>query len=229
MIPALPHFVWITFVLTVVLTGYLFYLASNRSNAFFKIGSLWVLLQSSVSLSLFYTNTYDLPPRPALLAVPPFLFILALFLTKSGRRFIDGLDLPMLTTLHMVRIPVEVVLFWLFLSGWVPELMTFSGRNFDILAGVTAPLVAWLVFTRKKLGINFLAAWNVVCIALLLFIVVNAVLSIQTPFQQFGFAQPNKGLMYFPFTLLPAFVVPVVMFSHLVVLRAIWLKKVKIK
>jgi hypothetical protein len=50
-------------------------------------------------------------------------------------------------------------------------------------------------------------------------IVLNAVLSVPTAFQQFAFDQPNIAILYFPFNLLPAVVVPLVLLSHLVVIR----------
>ena len=45
-----------------------------------------------------------------------------------------------------------------------------------------------------------------------------------TPFQQFGFDQPNIAMLYSPFVWLPCFIVPTVLFSHLVCIRK-YLKK----
>ena len=49
----------------------------------------------------------------------------------------------------------------------------------------------------------------------MLFILVNGLLSSELPFQQFGFEQPNRGINFFPFVLLPATVVPIVIWTHL--------------
>ena len=46
-----------------------------------------------------------------------------------------------------MRVGVEVVLFWLFIKRVVPESMTFEGRNFDIISGITAPFVAYFAYT----------------------------------------------------------------------------------
>ena len=92
-----------------------------------------------MGLSKFYTVTTALPPRFALALLPPLVFIAGLFLAKSGRRFLDGLSAKWLTLLHVVRVPVELALLWLFLHGYVPQLMTFEGRNFDVFSGLTAP------------------------------------------------------------------------------------------
>jgi hypothetical protein len=145
--------------------------------------------------------------------------VVFLFLLPRGRAFINGWNARWLTYLHLVRIPVEIVLFWLFLQKQVPQLMTFEGRNFDILSGLTAPAIAYLGCKQLKWGRRLLLAWNCICLALLINIVVHAVLSAPFAFQQFAFEQPNVAILYFPFIWLPGFIVPVVLLSHLVVIR----------
>jgi len=50
-------------------------------------------------------------------------------------------------------------------------------------------------------------------------IVINAILSVPTPIQQFAFDQPNIAILYFPFTWLPCFIVPAVLLSHIVSIK----------
>ncbi|MEM7181375.1 MAG: hypothetical protein AAF518_10715, partial [Spirochaetota bacterium] len=116
-------------------------------------------------------------------------------------------------------IPIEIVLFWLFLYSMVPERMTFAGRNFDILAGITAPLIYYFGYIRKNLSRKIILLWNFVCLILLLNIVSNAILSIPFKFQVYAFEQPNIAVLYFPYIWLPSCVVPLVLFSHLAALR----------
>ncbi len=105
---------------------------------------------------------------------------------------------------------------WLYQHGQVPQLMTFEGGNFDILSGLTAPLVAWLAFRGGKINHSLLIVWHLLAFGLLLNIVVTAILSLETPFQQFAFEQPNRGVLYFPFIWLPAIIVPIVFVSHII-------------
>jgi hypothetical protein len=126
---------------------------------------------------------------------------------------------------HIIRIPVEIVLFWLFLNKTIPQLMTFEGRNFDILSGLTAPFTYYFGFVKQNLSRNMLLIWNFICLGLLINIVANAALSIPTPFQQFGFEQPNIAVLHFPFVWLPGCLVPMVLFAHLVNIRQLLLKK----
>jgi hypothetical protein len=185
----------------------------------------WLMVQAMLAIYGFYDNNMTLPPRFVLAVGPPLLFIIILFLTKRGRKFIDSLPLSSLTWLQTVRVPVEIVLYWLMIEKAIPGLMTFEGRNFDILAGITAPFVAWYTFDKGKLGRGFLLGWNIICLLLVLNIVINAALSVETPIQQFAFDQPNRAVLVFPFIWLPAFIVPVVIFSHLASIRQLMKKK----
>ena len=97
--------------------------------------------------------------------------------------------------------------------------MTFEGRNLDIISGLTAPLIYYIVFVKKWAGNTLLLVWNIICLCLLLNIVATAVLSAPFPFQQLGFDQPNIAILYFPFVWLPCCIVPIVFFSHLVSIR----------
>jgi hypothetical protein len=227
MIQNLPVFISVFFALTTLLTLALFYLVIKKAhlgtakvNYIFVFLILWLIVQATITLNSFYsTNTRAFPPKFFLLVLPPIIIILILFLNKRGRKFIDQLPMINITYLHVVRIPVEITLYWLYLHQAVPELMTFAGRNFDILAGLTAPLIAYFGVQEQALSRKTILIWNVVALALLLNIVINAVLSAPFRFQQFGFSQPNVAILYFPFTWLPGFIVPVVLFAHLVAIR----------
>ncbi len=216
---SLPTFIGIIFGLTTLVGIGLFCLASKSRLTTFFLLILWLNIQSYIGQSGYYRVTDTIPPRFLLLILPPIMLIAALFMTRSGRQYLDGIDIKTLTLLHIIRIPVELVLYWLFLNKAVPQLMTFEGRNFDILSGITAPLVFYFGFIKKRLGRNVILLWNFLCLGLLLNIVVNAILSAPFPFQQFAFDQPNIAVLYFPFNLLPALVVPLVLLAHLVTIR----------
>ncbi|MFB1003516.1 MAG: hypothetical protein QMC70_05190, partial [Bacteroidia bacterium] len=167
----------------------------------------------------FYLDTVSLPPHFLVLFPPVFILMIIVFNSKKGKQFIDSLDLKTLTLLHIVRIPVEFCLLWLFMAEAIPQLMTFEGRNFDIIAGITAPIVFILYFIRNKISKNIMLGWNVLMLLFLINIIINALLSAPLPFQQFAFDQPNMGIFYFPYVWLPSFILPSVFFSHLVAIR----------
>lgn len=217
----LPTYVSVIFGLTTALTVGLFYQASSRSRMTLLILLTWLVFQTIVGLSGFYLVTDTLPPRFLLLVLPPIFVVIGLFMTSKGRQFVDGLDTSTLTILHTVRIPVEIVLFWLFMSKAIPELMTFEGRNFDILSGLTAPMIYYFGFVTKQLNRSVILIWNCIGLGLLVNIVANAMLSAPFPFQQFAFDQPNIAVLHFPFNWLPSCVVPLVLLSHLATIRQV--------
>jgi hypothetical protein len=210
----------IIFALITLVAAWLFYGAANKSRFVLVLTISWLLLQAIISLTGFYTNTVAIPPRFSLLIGPPLLLIIALFATRKGRQFLDSLHSGTLTLIHTLRIPVELTLFALYLQGMVPQLMTFEGRNYDILSGLTAPIIWWAAHKLKALPSWALVTWNILCLGLLFNIVTIAILSAPFPFQALAFDQPNIGVLYFPFTWLPGFIVPLVLLSHLTAIRA---------
>ncbi len=230
MIENLPIYISITFGLTTLATLLLLYWSVKNSAAdkakqlatkIFIGGIIWLSIQSAFAINNVYnSNTDSLPPKiVAFGLLPIFLLIGLLFITKKGKQFIDSLPLVNITYIHIVRIPVEIVLFWLFINKTVPELMTFEGRNFDILSGISAPLIAYFGITKGKINKKIILIWNFICLGLLFNIVIHAILSSPFPFQQLAFDQPNIAVLNFPFVWLPTFIVPVVLFSHLVSIR----------
>lgn len=218
---SLPLLISIIFILTTGLGVFLFLKAAHYSAMVFMILGVLLLLQGVLAYFGFYQSFEAMPPRLFFAFVPTLLLILFLFLTRKGKMWIEDLDLKTLTLIHIVRIPVEIVLYLLYLEKFVPELMTFAGRNFDILAGITAPLVYYFGFIRNTMGRKIILIWNIVCLLLLLNIVVNAILSAPLSFQKFAFGQPNIALQYFPMVWLPAVVVPIVLLSHLVAIKRV--------
>jgi hypothetical protein len=221
----LPLYIPIIFGLTTLLTVFIFYKASNNSIATLLILLGWLVLQAFVTLSGFYTYVRGTPPRFILLGLPALITIILFFIIPKGRKYIDSLNPATLTLLHTIRVAVELVLFWLYINKTIPQLMTFEGRNFDIISGLTAPLIFYFGFIQKKLSRSVMLIWNVICIGLLINIVVNAILSVPFTFQQFGFEQPNIAVLYFPFTWLPCCVVPLVLFAHLATIRHLLKRK----
>lgn len=215
----LPLYIPVVFTTTTLLTLFFLYKSHRRPLVILVMAALWLLVQALIGLSGFYQNTTTMPPRFIIAIGPPLLAIGCLFFTRRGRHYLDSLDIRWLTWLHASRVLVELVLYWLFLHGQVPRLMTFEGLNYDILSGLTAPLVVVLCFRSPQLRKIPLLIWNILCLALLFNIVIHAILSAPLPFQRFAFDQPNVAVLYFPYVWLPAFIVPVVLLAHLAAIR----------
>ena len=215
----LPLYIPLTFALTTLLTVAIFYKAANHSKITLISLIVWLAVQGFVGISLFYTVTTTLPPRFLLLVLPPLITIFLLFILPKGRQYLNSLSAQYLTLLHTVRIPVELVLYWLAIQKAVPEIMTFKGQNFDIFSGITAPFIFYYGYVKKYISKYIILLWNGLCLALLINIVSIAVLSAPFPFQKLSFHQPNIAVLYFPFIWLPCCVVPLVLLSHLASIR----------
>jgi hypothetical protein len=224
MIEGLPLYINLVFLMTTLLTVWFLVSAARKAvdgttpyRILLFLIPLWMLLTGYLATTDFYRYSESIPPRVVAFGVLPSVIVIAIYFV-AFRGFIASLPLTTLTLLHVVRIPVETVLLWLYQKGQVPVLMTFEGWNFDILSGISAPIIYWLAFRRGRVKRPLLIIWNLAALGLLINIVTIAVLSFRTPFQQLAFDQPNVGVTYLPFIWLPAIIVPIVLFAHLAAL-----------
>jgi hypothetical protein len=230
MIQQIPTFVTALFALTTLATFVLLMQAIQKSTLLLSTKTLgfialallaWLGVQLVLAKNLVYANSVNvLPPKMLLFGLlPTVIALIALFNTAKGKRFIDSLPLKNLTALSIVRIPVEIGLYYLAVHKAIPFLMTLEGNNLDIVSGITAPLIAYFGFVKNTLNKKIIIAWNVLCLTLVVNVVCIGIFSLPTPLQQLAFDQPNIAILYFPFVWLPTFIVPVVLFCHLVSLR----------
>ena len=226
MLDFLPSFVSYTFVFitTVIFAMLLLVISKSRMGIYnknlFYIATgilIWLIIQALLSINGIYRQNTDVIPPPIFLfgIAPIIILIVILFISQKGRQFIDSLPLLWITYIHLIRVPVELVLYCLSLHKAVPELMTFEGMNFDILAGLTAPFIAYFGIKQKIISRQAVLIWNVISFALLLNVVIVAFLAAPSPLQKLSFDQPNLAVLYFPFCWLPTFIVPVVILAHM--------------
>jgi hypothetical protein len=219
----LPFYVPLAFGVSIVLALYLFYRASGRSRGFLLLALAWITLQGFVSWTGFYAAPGK-PLRFPLLLMPPVVLGLIYSYTPKGRRFFSTLDIRSLTLLQSIRLLVEPVLYWLALYHLVPRAMTFEGKNFDILTGLTMPIIYYFGFVRKTFPTWLMIIWNWMGIVLLAVVVSIGVSSALHAGQTIAAANAGAGLspfaiQQFPWALLPGFLVPTAFFAHVGSLR----------
>ncbi len=180
---------------------------------------MWLIFQSTLALNGWFMDRLSKPPHILFpLIVNLVLFVLA-FATPLGRKFMDSLSLKTLVWIHVVRIPVEICLYWLAQNKQVPWSVTFEKFNYDIIFGITAPIFIYLFFYRKKISENVFLTWNILGLVSVMAVFIRAAGAVPSPMQAWDFNQPNYAVLHFPFIWLPAFIVPVVVFAHLVAIR----------
>jgi hypothetical protein len=174
----------------------------------------WVAVLGFLTLEGFFANFRSLPPRllPALL-VP--LVAGILYLRSAAIRELLARTPPSWPIyLQSFRILMEIILWLLYLQHRAPAIMTFEGRNVDILVGLTAIPVGYLCFVRKAWAPRVALWWNVAGILVLLNVVVHAQLSTPSPFRVFVTDPPLTFIGYWPYILLPGFLVPLAWLGH---------------
>jgi hypothetical protein len=164
---------------------------------------------------------WDATPPPFAVLVVGILGVTAvLACTAYGRRLALGLPLWVLIGIQGFRLPLELAMHAMYERGVMPEQMSYSGRNFDIVTGITALMVAWLV-RSGRVGRRVVLAWNVLGLLLVLNVVTVGILS--TPrFRLFGDDRVNVFITYPPFVWLPAVMVLAALAGHLIVFRAVF-------
>lgn len=217
----IPQYVSVTFFACVIATfGFLYYAydrASEKGTAtvfFTTLISVWIFIISLLTFQGFFENFEARPPRLILFVLPTLLVVLLSLIIRSSRKVIDKMPITTLTYIHIIRVPIEIVLWWLYVNGAVAESMTFEGLNYDILSGISAPFAGlFLVGLKSKSRISAIL-WNLITLALLVNIVFHALLATPYFYNPPPSAQANIAVFHFPFVLLPTFVVPAIFFCH---------------
>jgi len=162
--------------------------------------------------------TWDRVPPPAMpVIVGAVLVAIVTAFSSIGARAADRLSFAMLVGYQSFRLPLELVMHRAASSGLMPEQMSFSGWNFDIVTGTLAIPVA-LLAARGRSSRGLIVAWNLIGTLLLVNIVTIAVASLPM-FAAFGPDRLNTWIADPPYIWLPGVLVPAALFGHLVTWR----------
>jgi hypothetical protein len=179
----------------------------------------WLALTGMFADHGFFDDFQSMPPRFLPLFGLPLLTLLALTLSRRVAPLLAAVPPAWLVAAQAFRIPVEIVLWRLAVAGVIPELLTFHGRNVDILVGLTAPVVAYACFVRRSWPARVAVWWNWAGIVILLNVVVHAQLSAPAPWRIFETDPPTTFIADWPYVWLPGFLVPLAWLLHAVSLR----------
>jgi len=183
------------------------------------MGALWMAVTWAAADTGVLLQWEATPPPFALLLLAIVGLALTIAFTPYGTRLVLGLPLWSLIAIQGFRLPLELAMHGMYERGIMPMQMSFSGRNFDIVTGLSALVVAWLVGTGRA-GRGVALVWNLLGLVLLINIVTVAILS--TPrFLIFGPENVNTWVFYPPFVWLPAVMVLAALAGHLLIFRAL--------
>ncbi|MBX7152403.1 hypothetical protein K1X84_12230 [bacterium] len=220
----------ISFVLLAIILFYLVVLlvrktqqGQNHKVTFVVIAAImfWFILTSVLAASGFLMNFTSIPPRLITVLLPPLILMIVLSSSKKITLWLKQVPPQWLIYIQAFRIIIEMELWLLFLDNIIPVQMTFEGRNFDVLVGLTAPLVAY-GYSKRKLTSKVVLAWNILGLLILANIVIIAIVSLPVPFRVFMNEPANTIVAYWPYVWLPGFFVPVAYTMHALSIKQMW-------
>jgi hypothetical protein len=183
---------------------------------------VWLGVTGVLGSRHFFEDFHSLPPR-----IPLFLLLFIMALAVLGIRLLKDHGLARVRQFHLVlfqafRIPVEILLSQLAMASLLPMEMSFHGRNFDILTGLTALPLAWYVHHKGEAASKkLLIAWNILGLILVSIVMIHGLLSAPYPLQVLKLEVDNFIIGFFPVIWLPLFLVPTAYFFHIVSLLKI--------
>jgi hypothetical protein len=190
-------------------------------------GSTRAVLVAAGALALWLGALSALVASGKMASLPmnglPFFFgsilivCVGLGLSPVGARLSAGVPLAALVGFQAFRLPLELVLHEWAAQGTIPETMTWTGQNWDIVSGIAALVCAPLA-GRYPVAARFA---NIVGFALLLNVMRVALLSAPVPF---GWDVQPKLLVAFhlPYALIGPVCVGGALFGHVVLTRRLW-------
>jgi small-conductance mechanosensitive channel len=193
--------------------------ASRHAAVCLIASAMWLGLTWQVAASGILRDWDRRPPPLAFLIGGVFAIAILVAFGRSGTRIARRTPLWWLVGIQGFRLPLELAMHDMASRGVMPSVMSYSGRNFDILTGTTAIVLAFMVRVGLS-GRRTVWLWNV-CGLMLLVNVIGVALLATPVFRYFGPDQLNIWVTYPPFVWLPTVLVLAALAGHLLVWRAI--------
>jgi hypothetical protein len=153
------------------------------------------------------------PAVPGIVLVLTALLLIGYFCLTALREWVHRLDLRGLVLIHVSRL-IGIYFLALYARGELPYAFAVPGGVGDIIVALFALLVVFLPvgFERRQ---HLIYIWNVVGFIDIMLIVVTAA--------YFSFSWPTqmRALTRLPLSLLPTFLVPLIIATHIVIFARI--------
>jgi len=173
--------------------------------------------------------SFEMPPRfPLFVFLPLVVLSIVIFARKANKELIQAVPKSHVIYFQSFRIFVELTILATYYEGIFPIETTFEGYNYEIIIGLIAPLVAYLVYSKKVLKEWGALLFNIAGLATLLIIIGIVITSLYFP-AVWG-SKPPVILPEFttiPYLLLPGFLAPIALFTHVLSIIQIMRSKKK--
>lgn len=178
---------------------------------------IWFLLALIAGVSGFLALLS--PPFPQLILFGLVIVLVLLFLASSVFRSLSlETDINVLLLIHLTRF-VGIYFLILYSRGVLPYDFAVLGGWGDIITAFTSILVLLFSPTSGLIGFVIYFVWNLFGFIDILFVVTTA--------GRMAMAHPQSmmALTKLPLSLLPTFLVPIIIYSHIVVSIRLWRSK----
>jgi hypothetical protein len=159
-----------------------------------------------------------LPPWWPLLPLTALVTLVLLSLTSTFRRLLAEIPPWQPVALQAFRVGVELAFWRLHAEGVAPIQVTFEGRNFDALVGLTAPVIAAGI-AFGWFGPRVTIAWNLFGLAMLANAIGTVATSAPGQIHLNWPGEPFAAISSWPVIWIPALLAPVGIFLHIVSIR----------
>jgi len=151
------------------------------------------------------------PPLPQIVLFGLVVLLLLLYwLSQSFRKWVLSVNIKLLVALHLTRF-VGFYFLFLYSRGQLPYDFAVLGGWGDIIVATAALLVILLATLVGKSGWIICLVWNLIGLVDILFVIATAArLTIADP-------QSMSELLKLPLSLLPTFLVPILIFTHIII------------
>ncbi len=136
--------------------------------------------------------------------------ILQLAVDSAPNHFLIGMQIYRL---------LGVIFLTMYAAGLLPAAFAIPSGVGDIIVGITAPVVAYLLFKKTSSSKKLAILWNYVGILDLIIAMIMGPITAPTPVQLLSFDAPNLPIISYPLVSVPAFAVPFSFILHIFSLR----------
>jgi hypothetical protein len=180
----------------------------------------FMLTSAAAALAGMLERFDRVPPPMAVMIAAVFALGLGVPFTAWGRHGARGVSLLALVGLQSFRLPLELVMHRAALLGIMPNELSYSGYNLDIVTGAGAAALvgaSWLGVTVSRTALWIWNVWGCLCLALIAGIAITT-----SPMVRFfgdDARHVNTFVLYFPYVWLPVVLVTIAIASHVMITR----------
>jgi len=160
---------------------------------------------------------FGLPPRfPILLILPAFTFIAIAMIRNKRSKIFEVIPTSWTVFYQSFRIIIESLFVATVAEGILHPEVTFQGYNYDIIFAITALIVGLGVYQFKWLSERIVLYWNYLGLGVIAVIIFLFTTTVYVP-ELWGKSETwaSVDLTTFPFTLVPAFLMPSAVMIHI--------------